>query len=231
MVENQENRMEKARGQVYEFFSAFFLDPPTAEMLAQVLGEDGVSIWEAMFPKHPACGRLRQLSQACRRGEWQAEDFLLDYEGLFRVPSDSYVHPFESVYRHEGFSSGKAKSCVVLAEQARQVASIYREQGLGPREGFTELPDHLGVELELMAVLCRRTAKALEEENRCDAARLASQQRSFLSEHLLQWGPHCLNRVREKGKTPLYACLADLLRTFLEKEDDLSCRWSEAAES
>lgn len=224
MVEDQENRMEKARGQVYEFFSALFLDPPTAEMLARALGEDGVSIWETLFPQHPACGRLHELSQAYRRGEWQAEDFLLDYEALFRVPSDSYVHPFESVYRQEGFSSGKAKNCVVMAEQARQVASFYREQGLAPREGFTELPDHLGVELELMAVLCRRTAKALEEKDRCDAERLASQQRSFLSEHLLKWGPHCLNKVREKGKTPLYACLADLLQTFLEKEGDLSYR-------
>jgi TorA maturation chaperone TorD len=229
VVEDQENRVEKARGQIYEFFSAFFLAPPTAEMLARVLGEDGVSIWEVMFPKHPACGGLRELSQAYRRGEWQAEDFLLDYEALFRVPSDSYVHPFESVYRQEGFSSGKAKSCVVLAEQARQVASIYREQGLAPREGFTELPDHLGVELELMAVLCRRTAKALEEKNRCDAARLASQQHSFLSHHLLKWGPQCLNKIREKGGTPLYACLSDLLKTFLEKEDDLSCRLSEGA--
>jgi TorA maturation chaperone TorD len=217
-MEDKENQMERARAQVYEFFSAVLLNPPTAEMLAEVLGENGAGTWQVMFPQHPACERLRELSQAYRRGEWQAEDFLLDYEALFRVPGDRYVHPFESVYRREGFDSGKAKGCGVMAEQAREVASIYREQGLAPREGFTELPDHLGVELELMAVLCWRTAKALEEESRCDAARLASQQRSFLSEHLLQWGPPCLSKVREKGKTPLYVCLADLLKTFLEKE-------------
>ncbi|MGE5256992.1 MAG: molecular chaperone [Hyphomicrobiales bacterium] len=217
-MEDQVNRMEKARAQVYEFFSAVFLNPPTAEMLAGVLGEDGVGIWEAMFPQQPAGDRLRALSQAYAQGEWQAEDFLLDYEALFRVPGDSYVHPFESVYRQKGFCSGEAKGCAVLAEQAREVARIYCDQGLAPREGFTELPDHLGVELELMAVLCRRTAKALEEENRRGAERLSSQQRAFLSEHLLKWGPDCLNKVREKGQTPLYACLADLLRAFLEKE-------------
>jgi TorA maturation chaperone TorD len=217
-MEDQENRMEKARAQVYEFFSAVFLNQPTAEMLAGVLGENGAGVWEAMFPQHPACERLRALSQAYARGEWQAEDFLLDYEALFRVPGDSYVHPFESVYRREDISLGKAKCCAVLAEQAREVVLIYCEQGLAPREGFTELPDHLGVELELMAVLCRRTAKALEEENRRDAERLSSQQRAFLSEHLLKWGPDCLNKVREKGQTPLYACVADLLRAFLEKE-------------
>jgi TorA maturation chaperone TorD len=228
-MEDQENRMEKARGQVYEFFSALFLNQPTEAMLARVLDEDGVSIWEVLFPQHPACERLRELSQAYRQGKCQAEDFLLDYEALFRVPSDNYVHPFESAYRQEGFSSGKAKGCVVMAEQAREVASIYREQGLAPREGFTELPDHLGVELGLMAVLCGRTAKALEEEKRCEATRLASQQRSFLSHHLLKWGPHCMNKVREKGRTPLYACLADLLKTFLEKEDDLRCCLSEGA--
>jgi TorA maturation chaperone TorD len=217
-MEDKENQMERARAQVYEFFSAVLLNPPTAEMLAEVLGENGAGIWEAMFPQQPAGERLRALSQAYTRGEWQAEDFLLDYEALFRVPGGSYVHPFESVYREHGSSPGKAKGCAVMGDQTREVARIYHEQGLAPREGFTELPDHLGVELELMAVLCRRTAKALEEENRRDAERLSSQQRAFLSEHLLKWGPDCLNKVRKKGQTPLYACLADLLKAFLEKE-------------
>jgi putative dimethyl sulfoxide reductase chaperone len=218
MIEDRENGMEKARGQVYNFFSTLFLNPPTAEMLAGVLGENGAGVWEAMFPQQPAGERLRALSQAYARGEWQADDFLLDYEALFRVPGDSYVHPFESVYREHSSSPGKAKGCAVMGDQAREVALIYREQGLAPREGFTEFPDHLGVELELMAVLCQRTAKALEEENRRDAERLSSQQRAFLSEHLLKWSPDRLNKVREKGQTPLYACLADLLRAFLEKE-------------
>ena len=221
--------MEKARGQVYEFFSALLLNPPTEEMLARVLGEDGINAWEDMFPRHPACARLREISQAHRRGEWQADDFLLDYEALFRVPGDSYVHPYESVYRREGFSSGRVRDCAVLTEQTREVATIYRELGLAPREGFTELPDHLGVELELMAVLCRKTAQSLEEGNRHDAARAVSRQRFFLSHHLIEWVPQCLDKVQENGRTPFYSCLADLLRAFLETEGNLICFMPESA--
>jgi len=222
MIEERDSQTERARGQVYEFFSALLLNPPAAEMLARALDEDGVKAWEAIFPDQPACARLRELSRAYRRGEWQAEDFLFDYEALFRVPGNSYVHPFESVYCHESFSRGKMKGCTVLAEQARDVGAIYRKHGLSPREGFTELPDHLGVELELMAVLCRKTAEALQEGNRRKAACLASEQRAFLSDHLLRWGPLCLRKIRVKAGTPFYLCLAELLEAFLEEEDNLN---------
>jgi len=231
VIESQDSSIDRARGQVYEFFSALFLNQPTKETLARVLDENGVNAWEAMFPQHPACARLRELSQAYRRGEWQSDDFLIDYEALFRVPADSYVHPFESVYCQEGCSAGKVKGGRVLAEQALEVASIYRDQGLAPREGFTELPDHLGVELELMAVLCRKTAEALEKGDRREAAHWVAQQRSFLADHLLEWAPHCLKKVREKGVTPLYVCLDDLLSTFLDEEGNLDCSLSEVASS
>lgn len=231
MIESQDIHMEGARGQVYEFFSALFLNQPEAQMLARLFGEEAVNAWEAMFPKHPACVRLKELSRAWERGEWQEEDFLLDYEALFRVPGDGYVHPFESVYCQEGFAAGKVKTCSVLAKQAREVASVYREQGLTPREGFTEFPDHLGVELELMAVLCRKTAEALYEGNRDDAVRLASQQRSFLLRHLYEWAPRCMDKVRKNGSTPLYVCMADLMKAFLAKEDELSCWLSKIAVS
>jgi TorA maturation chaperone TorD len=220
MIARQEIQMERAREKIYGFFSALLLNPPTAEMLAGVLGERGINAWEAIFPSHPACERLRELAEGYGRGEWQAEDFLLDYEALFRVPGHGYVHPFESVYRQEGFSAGEVKGCAVLAEQAREVASIYREHGLAPCEGFTELPDHLGVELELMGILCRKTAEALEEKGSQNAARLVTQQRSFLAHHLLKWGPNCLDKVRENGRTPLYVSLSDLLKAFLEEESD-----------
>jgi putative dimethyl sulfoxide reductase chaperone len=222
VINYQDSGIERARGQVYEYFSALFLNQPTAEMLARVLSENGVDAWEIMFPQHSACAALRELSQAYHRGEWLTDDFLLDYEALFRVPGESYVHPFESVYRQEGFLAGKVKTCAVLADEAREVAAVYREQGLAPREEFKELPDHLGVELELMAVLCRKAAKAYEEESRHDARSLTSRQRDFLSQHLLKWGPQCLKKVREKGRTPLYGCMADLLNAFLEQEGELS---------
>jgi TorA maturation chaperone TorD len=229
MIARQDIQMERARAKIYGFFSALLLNPPTAEMLAGVLGETGISAWEAIFPSHPACERLKELAEGYGRGEWQAEDFLLDYEALFRVPGHGYVHPFESVYRQECFSAGQVKGCAVLAEPAREVASIYREHGLAPSEGFTELPDHLGVELELMSVLCRKTAEALEDEGSQNAARLVTQQRSFLAHHLLTWGPNCLDKIREKGGTPLYVSLSDLLQAFFEEESDSNRSLTKAA--
>ena len=223
MIEQLDMLIERARGQVYGFFSSLFLNQPSPEMLNRLLGENGAAVWESMFPKHPACARMRVLSEAYLRGECQAEEFLLDYEALFRVPCDSYVHPFESAYIREGFSAGKVNGSTMMVGRTLEIAAIYREQDLSPREGFSELPDHLGVELELMALLCRKTAAALEKGDRQKAAHFVSRQRSFLEDHLLKWGPGCLDKVQKKGRTPLYACLADLLKAFLEEEGCSVC--------
>jgi TorA maturation chaperone TorD len=223
MISGQDIEVERARGQIYEFFSALFLNPPTTEMLSGIFNQEGTDAFEHLFPDHPASARLVELAKAYERSAWQVEDFLLDYEALFRVPGEGYVHPYESVYCHEGFSTGKIKGAVLLAEPAREIAHVYRAYGLAPREGFNELPDHLGVELEFMAVLCRKAAEALEGGREGSARQLTSDQGSFLSRHLLRWSSECLNGIREKAGTPFYVCMADLLGAFLEQEQCVIC--------
>jgi TorA maturation chaperone TorD len=223
MVENRDIEMEMARGQVYGFFSALFLNPPTAEMLSAILGNAASNAFEPVFSKHPACQRLKELSQEYRRGTWDIEDFILDFDALFRVPGDGYVHPFESVYAGENFSPGKRKGLAVLAGPSLELAALYRDHGIAPGEGFSEFPDHLGVELEFMEVLCRKAAEAFGKEDDEGAGRIISEQLFFLSQHLLKWSSSCLSMVRKRAGTPLYICLADLLEAFLEQE---RARWA-----
>lgn len=213
--------IESARGGVYAFFAGLLLNPPTPELLVGILSEQGASAFEALFPKHPAIARFRELIEDYRRGGWQAEDFFLDYEAMFRVPGDAYIHPFESVYRDGNYSSGNTKSALVWGPCAREVAKLYEAEGLALREGFTELPDHLGVELEFMAFLCRKIAKTLDKGDQKGAAAFYSKQHAFMGEHLLSWSCECLVKMGEKASTPFYRHLASLLRSFLE--DERSC--------
>jgi TorA maturation chaperone TorD len=210
--------LEKARAEVYRFFATLFLNQPTQEILDGVLSDQGASALEALFPDDPSVGRFRELVEDYRNGNNKAEEFLLDYESMFRVPGEAYIHPYESVYRHESYPEEGVKKAMVYGVWAQEVAKLYEAEGLAPIEGFTELPDHLGVELEFMAFLCHRAAEAVASGDNKDAEIFGSKQREFLQKHLLSWSEKCLMKMKEKASTPLYLYLANLLKSFLAEE-------------
>ena len=104
--------LEKARGEVYRFFATLFLNQPTQELLDGILSDQGASALEALFPDEPSIGRFKDLVEDYRKGNNKAEEFLLDYEAMFRVPGDAYIHPYESVYRQESYPGGSIKKQV-----------------------------------------------------------------------------------------------------------------------
>jgi len=210
--------MERARARVYAFFAGLLLNPPTAERLDMLFTADGETALEMLFPADPAVEAFRQISRRHRSGRRQDQDFLLDYEALFRVPGASYVHPFESVYRPNGAPQKKGVKAAMWGNETRDVAQIYQDEGLQPQEDFDGLPDHLGVELEFAAVLSRKCAAALERGEQVKAQSFNAKRSAFLTEHLLQWSGKCLAKVRQNASTPLYAALAALLESFLEGE-------------
>ncbi|MBW2070914.1 MAG: molecular chaperone TorD family protein [Deltaproteobacteria bacterium] len=210
--------VEKGRAELYQFFGSLFLAQPTPELLNKISSKEGSSALEALFPGHPAVTALRVFSEDYRHGQALAEDIVVDYEALFRIPGDAYIHPFESVYRDENFRGGHARRTRVLGLWALQVANMYEAEGLAPAEGFTELPDHLGVELQFMAVLCRKAARALEKGGRQAVESLRRKQLVFLEDHLLCWSPQCLQLMTERATTTFYRSLARLLSSYMEKD-------------
>ncbi len=65
-------------------------------------------------------------------------------------------------------------------------------------------PDHIGVELEFMYMLCDAEAKALANSDAVAAQELREKQKSFLENHLMKWAPLYLINVKNEAQTPLY---------------------------
>ncbi len=65
-------------------------------------------------------------------------------------------------------------------------------------------PDHIGVELEFMYMLCTAQLKALEEGDDTSAKEIANIQKSFMQTHILKWMPLYLMNVKNEAQTPLY---------------------------
>ncbi len=76
-------------------------------------------------------------------------------------------------------------------------------------------PDHIGVELEFMYMLCVAQQKALEAEDMEGVCELLEVQYGFLKDHLLVWAPLFLINAKRESRTPLYHDATDLTLAFL----------------
>jgi len=94
------------------------------------------------------------------------------------------------------------------------------------RAGFdaatqNEAPDHIGIELALLASLCAAESQALENGQLTHAQRVRNVQRAFLDQHLLVWLPALVQAIRQQN-APFYATLAELtLELALDHRRDM----------
>jgi len=65
-------------------------------------------------------------------------------------------------------------------------------------------PDHIGVELEFMYMLCEAQLKALNEKDKDAYNELLKIQKSFMETHILKWMPLYLINVKNEASTPIY---------------------------
>lgn len=210
---NENQDFEKARGAIYGFFSAIFKRPLTPEELGRVMDEEAISALESLFR-----GRRTRLMKRLEKAGESIEEIQMDYEGLFRVPGEQFVHPFESAYRTPaGLNDAKTRP-VMDVTLTKRVMEVYASEGLEPTAEFDDSADHIATELEFMAYLCRRRASRLANGDKKAARHYETKQMDFLKEHLGCWAEPCLKKIEENASTPFYRVFAEFLQAFLEDE-------------
>jgi TorA maturation chaperone TorD len=211
---------EEARSSVYGLFSQAFLRGPSQQWLAALFSEEGTANLREIFPDAAYREELAQICLEVREGRLTLEAASLDFEALFRVPGPRYLCPYESVYRSQ---SAGARGCL-CGPEALAAEQFYLREGLGPGEGVTELPDHVGVELEFMAFLCRKAAEAMQTGDFARLTEYQHQQQHFFREHLEVWVRPLADRLATQAQTSLYRFLGIFLNLFLELEENLNFR-------
>ena len=107
----------------------------------------------------------------------QVEAIAVEYCRLFIGPGQNMpLH--ESIAKQEGRYWGDTTVAVNKAYQAA---------GFEVGDQATEMPDHIGIELEFLAHLCEREANAIETGDRTAAERAREARQRFASEHLVGW--------------------------------------------
>jgi TorA maturation chaperone TorD len=220
MRDVEQMQWEEARSALYGFFSQAFLRGPSREFLAALISDDGTMNLREIFPDAAYQQELAQVRLDAREGRLTLEGAILDFEALFRVPGDRYLSPYESVFRSQG-ADGRGRLC---GPAAVAVEHLYLKEGLEPSAGFTELPDHVGVELEFMAYLCGKALRAMRTGDRTRLAEYRRHQQQFFQEHVDAWIRLLAEQLASQAQTSLYRFLGNFLNLFLVLEGDLNPR-------
>ena len=147
------------------------------------------------------------LDEPDDRGRSLAEEYTFLFGRHVRVS------PYESSYILE---PGTDRS-THLAE----IGGLYAAFGLTISAAHPDMPDHLGAECELLAVLLAKEAYALAR-GWSSRAKLARRARwKLVVEHLQRWLPTFAERLEKHHRRPFYPELAGLLLELLAVEERL----------
>lgn len=207
--------LARLREATYRLFSQTFLYPDGERRAA--VGAAAGELWE----QRAALARFaffKQWNEALRflknLDQRDLSDVQTAYVSLFAAnPAGIPCPPYESVYREP---AGRPTGWL-LAE----VESEYAAAGFALSPALGELPDHVSVEMEFMALLGGREAQAWEERNPTRAVRALRKQKAFLDRHLALWFPEFVRHVAAVDGGGVYAAVGQAAQAFVGHDRDL----------
>jgi len=131
-----------------------------------------------------------------------------DYIRMFIGLDEILAPPWESVYLN--------KNRMVFQNQTIQVRNWYRRFGLETKKLHKEPDDHIGLEMSFLSYLSGAALQSLEENQQNKFEQYLDDQKQFLSEHFLNWGPYWCSLVKENAQTDFYRGLAVLTDGILK---------------
>jgi TorA maturation chaperone TorD len=197
----RELEMARARAGLYGLVSRLFSGKPTVELLQGMKGAE-------MLESLAAFGVAFDEDFLVGDAEAQAGELTVEFARLF-LATGSHIAPYESVFIR-GWSEDKPQ---LWGEATVAVAKFYEEAGLELTSGQT--PDHLGLELEAMAMLAECEAARRESGDTAGAELLEQLQDRFCREHLIQWVPEICEAVEQRTVSSFYRSVAVLTASLV----------------
>jgi TorA maturation chaperone TorD len=144
----------------------------------------------------------KTLNEIDTTSETGLEELLWEYTRLFIGPYKLPCPPWESVY-----TSPKR---LMMQDAAVQVQELYEQAGLSINTAEV-MPDHIGAELNFLAVLLERTHSEINSKSK-----QVDMTEKLLNEHLLTWSPDFTRDMENAAETPFYRALARATRKVID---------------
>ncbi len=186
------------RAGLYALISRIFLSEMDPDTLSAI---EGMESFNTFFPDYSRWD-IRNITDR----KTLVERYLnVDYTDIAIM----HLIPYESFYTTE--------EAMIETGGANPVVSVYNEYGyrVDLDRARVVSPDHIGVELEFMKILCEAQQKAEKAEDEKAAVDIKEIERGFLKDHLLRFAPMYLINVAEQARTPFYKDAAKVALEFL----------------
>jgi TorA maturation chaperone TorD len=182
-----------SREAAYRLLSACYYQPCPEWNQSQLLS-NLVSLSAAVSPQMAAAAQI--MSDAWNVAD--VDELTVEYARLFVGPLVLQAPPYGSVYLEHDKQ--------VMGASTLAVMQFYRAAGLSMDAEFTEMPDHIAVELEFVSYLLQRAAA---EDNQADIMQWLDQADSFRGRFLGPWYRRFCAAIRSNSDHPFYQALAD----------------------
>jgi len=210
----------QVRGEVYKLLALCFYEP-TRELTKDIAQGSLASALSNLLEGLEATGweeSVAAIAGSHRQPDRLDAELLYstlkeEYTRLFIGPGHLPVPPYESVYRQD---VSELERGLVMGRSTVDVQRRYTEAGLQLSPDFTDLPDHIAVEMEFMCFLCAKEAEAWQAGDGEAAVRYQILQRAFLGEHLTKWVPAFCQAVIQAAQVEFYRGLARLTQAYIE---------------
>jgi len=189
--------LEQRRG-FYKLLSRIFLQEMSEDSLKKI---ENLSNFTELFPAFSSWEERNKKS----RYKLINETLNVDFTDITIM----HLTPYESFYVRE---DGKIES-----GGANPIVQTYNEYDyrVNLDVARTVSGDHIGIELEFMAMLIDAEIKASKNSDKEAIKELEKEQFNFLKSHILEFAPMYLLTVIEQARTPFYKDAGKLALEFL----------------
>ncbi len=206
-VSSEEVLSDSERAWIYQWLSGLFARELSLEALVAYRSASGSALLDRLCLDRnlaPLAVKIRSIASKQENLEAAALALAGSFSRLFLgVGGRRSAPPYESAYT--------GKRGLLYQEATARTAVTLMELDLHVSDGFSEPPDHLAVQLELMAALARRAEEA-------EADRLLRAQLDFIEERLLPWIGRFRDDCIAADREGFYATAATCLVAFVSSD-------------
>jgi TorA maturation chaperone TorD len=202
----------QGRAVSYRMFSRLFLKPLTDDDIEELAAMDFIARSLELEGTGLLAEGFNDMGRGLRKrntGTRQAlsTDYTMCFDGVATVGEEVAV-PYASVFLGE--------KALFNQEPRNEVYKLFCAEGIGLKSNVKLPEDHLGFELEFLAVLSERAAAALEAGDTVEARRVLELSREFIQNHILTWIGLLAERAEKLFETRFYKGVMKAVRGYLE---------------
>ena len=206
-----------ARCEAYSFLAAAFSEPPSCEQLDRIRNDTFLCDAAQLFGE-PVLSLLGDYAAGRQTIAELQREAHQEYTNLFQVPGGQYVTPYESVYCDTREIAGQNVKGLLMGQPAVDVQKWYRLAALEIAEEYKDLPDHICLELNYLARLCRKEQEFAGVGDQAKLTRAWEMQRDFLAAHIVTWIGMLRDKIHEKSRNAYFRAVADMAVEFTQRD-------------